>query len=46
LPDRDITVISHYAATMGCLRFNHLHPPFDKLAVRRTLLGAVDQREQ
>jgi peptide/nickel transport system substrate-binding protein len=31
---------------MGCLRFNHLHPPFDKLAVRRTLLGAVDQREQ
>ena len=44
--DRDITVISHYAATMGCLRFNHLHPPFDKLAVRRALLGAVDQREQ
>src|ERR1700758_3862241 len=40
--DRDIAVISHFAATMGCLRFNHLHPPFDKVAVRRALLGAVD----
>jgi peptide/nickel transport system substrate-binding protein len=43
--DRNITVISHYAATMGCLRFNHLHPPFNNVAVRRALLGAVDQAE-
>lgn len=27
------------------LRFNHLHPPFDKPAVRRALLGAVDQTD-
>lgn len=28
---------------IGCLRFNHLFPPFDNPAVRRALLGAVDQ---
>jgi peptide/nickel transport system substrate-binding protein len=27
------------------MRFNHLHPPFDNVAVRRALLGAVDQAE-
>lgn len=43
--DRDITVISQYATAMGILRFNHLHPPFNNAAVRRTLLGAVDQAE-
>ena len=43
--DRDLTVISHYATAMGILRFNHLHPPFDNAAVRRALLGAVDQAE-
>ena len=43
--DRDITVISQYAAAMGLLRFNHLHPPFNNVAVRRALLGAVDQAE-
>ena len=30
---------------MGILRFNHLHPPFNNMAVRRALLGAVDQAE-
>ena len=30
---------------MGILRFNHLHPPFDNVAVRQALLGAVDQAE-
>jgi len=30
---------------LGCLRFNHLFPPFDKQAVRQALLGAVDQAE-
>jgi len=43
--ERDITVISQYATAMGLLRFNHLHPPFDNAAVRRALLGAVDQAE-
>jgi peptide/nickel transport system substrate-binding protein len=43
--DRDITVISQYATAMGVLRFNHLHPPFDNVAVRQALLGAVDQAE-
>jgi peptide/nickel transport system substrate-binding protein len=42
---RDVTVISQYATAMGILRFNHLHPPFDNVAVRRALLGAVDQAE-
>lgn len=27
------------------LRFNHLHPPFNNPAIRRALLGAVDQTE-
>jgi peptide/nickel transport system substrate-binding protein len=43
--DRDITVISHFATAMGILRFNHLHPPFNNVAVRQALLGAVDQAE-
>jgi len=32
---RDVTVISQYATAMGILRFNHLHPPFNNVAVRR-----------
>jgi peptide/nickel transport system substrate-binding protein len=43
--DRNITVIPQYAIATGILRFNHLHPPFDSLAVRQALLGAVDQGE-
>ena len=43
--DRDITVVSQYATAMGILRFNHLHPPFNNVTVRRALLGAVDQAE-
>jgi len=30
---------------IGCLRFNHLFPPFDKPAVRRAVLSAIDQKE-
>ena len=33
------------AGGIGCLRFNHLHPPFDNPAIRRALLGAIDQTE-
>jgi peptide/nickel transport system substrate-binding protein len=43
--DPRVTVISQYATAIGVLRFNHLHPPFDNAAVRRALLGAVDQAE-
>ena len=43
--DRDVTVIPQYATAIGVMRFNHLHPPFDNVAVRRTLLDAVDQAE-
>jgi hypothetical protein len=43
--DRDVTAVSQYATAMGILRFNHVHPPFDNPAVRRALLGAVDQAE-
>jgi peptide/nickel transport system substrate-binding protein len=42
---RDVTVIPQYATAVGILRFNHLHSPFDNPAVRRALLGAVDQAE-
>ncbi|WP_428485634.1 ABC transporter substrate-binding protein [Rhodopila sp.] len=43
---RDITV----AATdplgyIGCLRMNHLQPPFDNPALRRAILGAVSQED-
>jgi peptide/nickel transport system substrate-binding protein len=31
------------AGYMGVLRFNHLHPPFDKAEIRRAVLAAIDQ---
>ena len=43
--DRDLTVISQYATAVGIMRFNHLHPPFDNVAIRQALLGAADQAE-
>ncbi|MBX9702259.1 MAG: ABC transporter substrate-binding protein [Acetobacteraceae bacterium] len=30
---------------IGFLQLNHLHPPFNNAAVRRALVGAVDQRD-
>ena len=30
---------------IGTLRFNHLNPPFNNAAMRRALLGAIDQSE-
>ena len=30
---------------IGCLRFNHLHPPFDNPAIRRVVVAAMDQKE-
>ena len=33
------------SGAMSCLRLNHLVPPFDNPAIRRALLGAIDQDE-
>ena len=30
---------------IGCMRFNHLYPPFDNPAVRRVVVAAIDQKE-
>ena len=40
----DIRVLDP-AGGIGCLRFNHLFPPFDNPAIRRALLGAIDQAD-
>jgi peptide/nickel transport system substrate-binding protein len=37
------TEVTEPAGSIGVMRFNHLHPPFDRAPVRRALLGAVDQ---
>ena len=33
------------AGATGVMRFNHLHPPFNNPAIRRALLGAINQEE-
>ena len=43
-PGVDIQVLDP-GGGLGCLRFNHLFPPFDNPAIRQALLGAVDQTE-
>jgi peptide/nickel transport system substrate-binding protein len=30
---------------IGCIRFNHLYPPFDNPVIRRLVLSAVNQRD-
>ena len=43
---RDVVVEQRLLeGTYGFLRFNHLHPPFNNLAVRRAVAMAVDQRD-
>ena len=39
------TEILDPGGALGCLRFNCLHPPFDNPAIRRALLGAIDQAD-
>ncbi len=42
----DITVaVKDRTGEIGCLRFNHLFPPFDNPAIRRIVLRAIDQKE-
>lgn len=44
--NKDIkTEVLDTGGALACLRFNTLFPPFDKPAVRRALLGAVNQAE-
>lgn len=40
--DRDLKLATMQTA-IGIMRFNQLQPPFDNPAIRRALLGAVDQ---
>ncbi len=37
--------ITDPSGLMACMRLNHLWPPFDNPAIRRALLGAVNQTE-
>jgi len=37
--------VSEPCGSIGIMRFNHLYPPFDNPAVRRALLGAVNQTD-
>ncbi len=39
------TAVTDHTGNPYILRPNHLHPPFDKPAVRRALMGAIDQKE-
>ena len=44
--DKDLVVaVKDRTGEIGCLRFNHLFPPFDKPAVRRAVLSAIDQKD-
>ncbi|MBU8545946.1 MULTISPECIES: ABC transporter substrate-binding protein [Roseomonadaceae] len=40
---RNVQVKVTEDSSISILRFNHLHPPFDNPAIRRALIGALDQ---
>lgn len=43
---RDIRVeVKNKLGKVGCMRFNHLQKPFDKVAIRRLVLSCVNQSE-
>jgi peptide/nickel transport system substrate-binding protein len=44
--DKNITVeVKNTMGSVGCLRFNHLFPPFDNPKIRQLVLSAIDQRD-
>jgi peptide/nickel transport system substrate-binding protein len=44
--NKDITItVKDRTGEIGCLRFNHLQPPFNNPAIRRVVLAAIDQKE-
>jgi peptide/nickel transport system substrate-binding protein len=44
--NKDLTLaVKDRTGEIGCLRFNHLHPPFDNAAIRRVVVAAIDQKE-
>ena len=44
--NKDLTVaVKDHTGEIGCLRFNHLYPPFDNPAIRRVVVAAIDQKE-
>jgi peptide/nickel transport system substrate-binding protein len=43
---KDVTLaVKDTTGEMGCLRFNHLYPPFNNPAIRRIVVAAIDQHE-
>jgi peptide/nickel transport system substrate-binding protein len=40
-----VVTVKDSTGEIGCLRFNQLYPPFDKPAVRRAVLSAIDQKD-
>jgi peptide/nickel transport system substrate-binding protein len=43
---KDVTVtVKDRTGEIGCLRFNHLNPPFNNPAIRRVVVAAMDQKE-
>ncbi len=40
-----VVAVTDRTGEMGCLRFNHLFPPFDNPAIRRVVVAAMDQKE-
>jgi peptide/nickel transport system substrate-binding protein len=43
---KDLTItVKDRTGEIGCLRFNHLFPPFDNAAIRRVVVAAMDQKE-
>jgi peptide/nickel transport system substrate-binding protein len=40
-----VVTVKDRTGEMGCLRFNHLYPPFNNPAIRRVVVAAMDQKE-
>ncbi len=39
-----VVTVKDHTGEIGCLRFNHLFPPFDNPAIRRIVASAIDQQ--